>query len=74
MIELLRTENPVLLSAVMAALADAGIEAVAFDGLIADVYGGVFPQRLMVLEEDLGAARRIAAEICPEQLPEIAGE
>ncbi len=71
MIELLRTDNPVLISAVIAALAEAGIEAVEFDG-IADIYGSAFPRRLMVLEEDLTRARRIASDICPEFLePEV---
>ena len=67
MIELLRSENPVLISAVMAALAEDGIDAVEFDG-IADLFGASFPRRLMVLEEDLTRARRIALDICPEFL------
>jgi ABC-type nitrate/sulfonate/bicarbonate transport system substrate-binding protein len=67
MIELLRTDNPVLISALMAALAEAGIDAVEFDG-IADIYGSAFPRRLMVLEDDLIRARRIASDICPEFL------
>jgi hypothetical protein len=67
MIELLRTDNPVLISALMAALAEAGIDAVEFDG-IADIYGAAFPRRLMVLEDDLIRARRIASDICPEFL------
>lgn len=67
MVELLRSDNPVLLSALKAALADAGVGAVEFDG-IADVYGAVFPRRLMVLEEDLVRARRVARDICPELL------
>jgi hypothetical protein len=74
LIELLRTENPVLLSAVIAALEDDGIEAITFDGLVSNIYGGVFPQRLMVLEEDLIAARRIVASICPEHLPQISAD
>jgi len=67
MIELLRSNDPVLLSAVTAALAEAGIEAIEFDGL-ADIYGAMFPRRLMVLEEDLTRARRIASDICPDHL------
>lgn len=43
MIELLRTDNPVLISAVMAALAEDGIDAVEFDG-IADIFGATFPR------------------------------
>jgi hypothetical protein len=67
MVELLRSDNPVLISAVMAALAEVGIDAVEFDG-IADIYGAAFPRRLMVLEDDLIRARRIASDICPEFL------
>jgi len=67
MIELLRSDNPVLISAIMAALADAGIGAVEFDG-IADIYGAAFPRRVMVLEDDLALARRVARDICPEFL------
>lgn len=68
MIELFHTENPVLLSAVKAALAEADIPAVEFDGPIADMYGAVFPRRLMVLEEDLVPARMIVHGLCPECL------
>ncbi len=67
MVELLRSDNPVLISALIAALAEVGIDAVEFDG-IADIYGAVFPRRLMVLDDDLTQARRIAQEICPEFL------
>ncbi len=67
MVELLRSDNPVLISAVIAALAEVGIDAVEFDG-IADIYGAAFPRRLMVLEDDLIRARRIASDICPEFL------
>ncbi|MBX7200164.1 MAG: DUF2007 domain-containing protein [Rhodospirillaceae bacterium] len=69
MIELLRTENPVLMSALKAALNEAGIEAFEFDGPIADIYGAVFPRRLMVHEDDLAAAREVAAGFAPDELP-----
>lgn len=68
MVELLHTQDPVLLSAVKAALAEARIESIEFDGPIADMYGALFPRRLMVLEEDLPAARVIVHGICPECL------
>ena len=67
--ELLRSENPVLISAVKAALAGEGIEIFEFDGPIADIYGAAFPRRIMVHPEDLRAARAVAAEIAPEVLP-----
>jgi hypothetical protein len=71
MIELLRTEDPVLISALKAALDEAGIEAFAFDGPISDIYGAVFPRRLMVHPDDLDAAREIAAGLAPDQLPPL---
>lgn len=71
MIELLRTENPVLMSVLKAALADAGIEAFEFDGPISDIYGAVFPRRLMVHEDDLAAARTVAAGLAPGELPDL---
>ena len=68
MIELFHTDDPVLLSVVKAALAEAEIPAVEFDGPIADMYGAVFPRRLMVLEEDLAPARVILHGLAPECL------
>jgi hypothetical protein len=69
MVELLRTDDFVLLSALKAALDEAGIDAIEFDGPVADVYGALFPRRLMVLAEDLRAARAVAASLAPELLP-----
>jgi hypothetical protein len=69
MIELLRTENPVLMSALKAALEEAGIEAFEFDGPISDIYGAVFPRRLMVHEDDLSEARAVAASVAPDEFP-----
>ena len=69
MIELLRSENPVLISALKAALADVRIQVYEFDGAWADTYVGLTPRRLMVAEEDLDEARSVAREICPEELP-----
>ncbi len=71
MIELLRSENPVLISALKAALADVRIQVYEFDGAWADTYAGLTPRRLMVAEEDLGKARSVAREICPEELPPL---
>ena len=40
-----------------------GVDAVLFDAEINSFYGGLFmPVRLMVLDEDLGLARRLLAE------------
>ena len=68
MIELLRSENLVLISALKAALSDAEIQVFEFDSAWADTYVGVTPRRLMVADEDLTTARRIAGSICPEEL------
>lgn len=70
MIELLRTENPVLMSALKAALDEAGIEAFEFDGPISDIYGAVFPRRLMVHEDDFARARAVAASVAPDEFPD----
>ena len=69
MIELLRSKNPVLISALKAALADVQIQVFEFDGAWADTYVGLTPRRLMVAEADLREARSVAQEICPEELP-----
>jgi hypothetical protein len=69
MIELLRSENPALISALKAALADVHIQVFEFDSAWADTYVGVTPRRLMVTDEDLQKARSVAREICPEELP-----
>lgn len=73
---LLQTNNPVLLSYVQSLLADAGIEAVVFDSNISILEGsiGVFPRRVMVLDEDVGRARHalweagLAGELAPGAL------
>jgi len=70
MVELLRTGDFVLLSALKAALAEAGIDAIEFDGPVADIYGALFPRRLMVLGEDLWMARKVAASLAPELFPQ----
>ncbi len=69
MIELLRSENPALISALKAALADARIPVFEFDAAWADTYAGLTPRRLMVTEDDLADARDVAKAICPEELP-----
>jgi hypothetical protein len=64
MIELLRSNDVVRLSWLIALLADAGIEAVVFDRhtSIAEGSIGALPCRLMVDEDDAPRARRILAE------------
>ena len=75
MIELMRTSDPVLLSAVKAALAAERIDVFEFDGPVADIYVGfIFPRRLMVHEDDLDAARGVVAELSPGELPPLPEE
>lgn len=68
--ELIRTPNIVVISALQAALSGEGIEAVEFDGLIADALAGAgsFPRRLFVHEDDYARARAIMIEICPDEV------
>ena len=65
MIELIRTDDPVLLSWLQARLAEIGIEAVVFDGHTSSAYGGALDtvcSRLMVAEDDHSRALRVVAE------------
>ncbi len=71
MIELMEVRDPVLLSALQAALAEAGIDVMTFDGPISGLLGDLFPCRLMVDEADLAAARRVVAMVSPEHLPPL---
>jgi len=67
MIEVLRTNDPVLLSFAEALLRDAGIGAVVLDAHMSVVEGslGILPRRLMVRRGDAAHARDLlaAAEI-----------
>lgn len=62
--ELLRTNDPVLLSWLMARLEEAAIEAVVFDAHMSVLEGsiGALPRRLMVMEEDFVRAQAIVEE------------
>ena len=61
MIELLRTNDPVLISFVQATLADAGIEALVLDthASILEGSASAIPRRIMVMNEDLETAKQI---------------
>lgn len=61
MVELLRTNDVVLLSALQAELAAHGVEAVVLDAHTSILEGslGVLPRRLMVAGSDAFVARRI---------------
>ena len=60
-VELLRTNDPVLLSWLVALLADSNIPAVVFDTHTSLLEGNIsaFPRRLMVAAEDAPRARLI---------------
>ena len=62
--EILRTNNPVLISYVRSLLMDAGIESVEFDSHIANMEGSVsaIPCRLMVIEADVDRALSTLAD------------
>jgi len=62
--EILRTNDPILISYVRSLLIDAGIESVEFDSHIANLEGGVsaIPCRLMVIDADVDRAQSILAD------------
>jgi hypothetical protein len=62
--EILRTNDPILISYVRSLLMDAGIESVEFDSHIANLEGGVsaIPCRLMVIDTDVDRALSILAD------------
>ena len=62
--ELIRTNDPVLISWLLSALAQEGIEAVVLDTHASIVEGSIsaIPRRVMVMDAELLPARRILAE------------
>jgi hypothetical protein len=64
MIELIRTNDAVVLSFVQSLLKDAGIECLLADQNMSVLDGsiGVLPRRIMVLESDAEEARRILSD------------
>lgn len=65
MSELLRSNDPVLISFILASLADEDIEAVVLDQHTSILEGsiGAIPRRVMVLSEDLDRAKRVLADL-----------
>ena len=61
MIELLKTNDPVLISFVEATLADARIEALVLDthASILEGSASAIPRRIMIMDEDLETAKQI---------------
>ncbi len=64
MIELLRTNDVVLITAIEAMLAEAGVAAIVFDAHTSVIEGsiGAIPRRVMVIDEDAATARRVLRE------------
>jgi len=64
MVELLRSNNPVLLSWAVTFLGDSGITAVVMDGQMSILEGsiGALPRRLMVHRDDAARARELLKE------------
>lgn len=62
--ELIRTNDAVVISFVESLLKDAGINCLVADRNMSVLDGsiGILPRRVMVLEEDMVAARRILAD------------
>ncbi len=62
--ELLRTNDPVLLTWLAALLRDQGVESVVFDTHTSVLEGSAnaIPRRMMVIDDDYAAARRILIE------------
>lgn len=66
--ELLRTNDPVLLSFLEFRLKEAGITPILMDTHMSVVEGslGILPRRLMVADEDFAQADRLVAEVRAE--------
>lgn len=64
MVELLRTNDPVLLSYLPVLLGEAGVETFVLDAHTSIMEGsiGAIPRRVMVIDEDLAKARRVLDE------------
>lgn len=64
MMEILRTNNPVLLSFVEVLLRDAGVQPLVADGNMSIMEGsiGVLPRRILVRSDDLSRAREVLVE------------
>lgn len=62
--ELVRTNDAVVISAIEALLRGAGIEHLIVDQNMSVLEGsiGVFPRRILVIEDDLAPARRLLAQ------------
>lgn len=70
MVELIRANDPVLISYILSVLQDEGIEAIMLDEHTSILEGsiGAIQRRIMVLEKDLRGAKEIIEDIAPGEL------
>lgn len=66
MVEVARTHDRIRLGYLQALLAEAGVEAVVFDGAAQSVWPGAIPARLMVDERQAWLARSVLKDAVPE--------
>ena len=69
LVELMRSNDPVILSWAEAMLASAGIDSLLFDAHTSILEGsiGILPRRLMVRETDLAAAQALLQALSDER-------
>ena len=69
--ELLRTNDPVMLSWLQALLTEAGIDCIVLDSHTSIIEGsiGAIPRRVMVSDRDFLRARALVAKAAPAELP-----
>lgn len=70
MVELLRLNDPVLISYILSVLEDEGIPAIVLDEHTSILEGsiGAIQRRVMVAKEDLHMAKRIVEDVAPGEL------
>lgn len=70
MVELIRTNDPVLISYLVSVLKDEDIDAIVLDEHTSILEGsiGAIQRRIVVRQEDLYLARKIIEDVAPEEL------
>ncbi len=70
LVELIRANDPILISYILSVLQDEGIEAVMLDEHTSILEGsiGAIQRRIMVLERDLQFAKQIIEDVAPGEL------
>lgn len=73
--ELIRTNDPVLISWAVSTLAEHDIEAIVFDTHTSIVEGsiGILPRRVMVVDDDYSRARYILETARPDEPSPLSG-